>query len=960
MICGDHSTHGHRLVSKKTVYLTKDNLMRLIATLFFLLMSAAAVAQPLSIQGTVIEAGSEKPLINANVVLLSLPDSSAVRGAVTQRDGGFILDRIRPGQYLVKITYIGYRLVILPVVLDRKPLDFGDIPMREISIPIDEVEVTGKAPLATLKGDTSEFHAQAYKLNPDASAEDLVRKMPGFVVTDDKVQAQGEDVGEVQVDSKPFFSNDPRAALRNIPAEMIDRIQVFDKQSEQAQFSGFKDGNETKTINIVSRSNMRNAQFGKVYGGYGENDYYRSGASLNLFNGEQRWTILAMSNNVNEQNFASEDLLGVMSASGRGFRGPGGGGGRGGGRPPGGGAPGMGGDVNDFLVNTQNGIATTHAFGLNYIDKWGSDVDVSGNYFFNYSDNTAGTSLFRDYVLPDAAGQAYAEQEDASTTNMNHRLNMRVDWTIDSVNSVLIRPRLSVQQNEGQSFTLANTTLDGADLNNSATQFASDLSGLTFSNELLYRRKFETPGRSFSWEIENEYSRNSGDNTLYSDYNTFGRVTTADTLDQRSDLLKSGWSVGSSIRYTEPLTEEAQIMLRHDASYSDNTSDKKTWDRAALFGSDELNNTLSNEFANQYLTQSASAGLRYEKGDIDLIASFGYQWATLQNDQRYPYEAELERNFGNMVPFGRLRWKFAQNKDLSIFYRSRTSPPSVDQLQDVVDNSNPTLLSIGNPALDQSAMHFAGMRYSSTDIENSAYFFVFAAASTTDDYIGTNSVLASRDTTVFGVPLAAGTQISRPENLSGQYSLRSFMTYGRPVPFLRSNLNLNLTGSATSTPGLINGQENESFSQTAGLGAVLSSNISPDFDFTLSTDANYNWIQNSVQADFNTEYFSQTTRLRFNWIMWGGFVFNTDLAHQYYNGLSDTYDDDFLLWNISIGKKIFPNDRGEIRLTLYDVLGQNKSITRSVTDVYIEDARSNVIQRYVLLSFTWNLRHFAM
>jgi hypothetical protein len=924
-----------------------------------MLIGAAASAQPLSVQGTVVQSGSGKPLLNANVILLDLPDSAAVRGAVTGRDGSFILDRIRPGSYLLKITYIGYHKVILPLVLDRRPLDFGEIPMRETSIPLGEVEVTGRAPLATLKGDTSEFHAQAYKLNPDATAEDLVRKMPGIVVKDGTVEAQGEEVKEVLVDKKPFFGNDPRAVLRNVPAEMIDRIQVFDKQSEQAQFSGFSDGNETKAINIVTRSAMRNARFGKVYGGYGENEYYRGGFSLNLFNDQQRWTLLGMSNNVNEQNFASEDLLGVMSASGGGFRGMGGRG-----RPPGGGAPmrrpGMGGDVSDFLVNTQNGIATTHAFGLNYIDNWGSTVDVAGSYFFNYSDNDAGTSLYRDYVLPEAAGQAYSEDENANTRNMNHRLNMRLDWSIDSVNSILLRPRLSLQQNEGTSFTAAGTTAGGAALNSSATDFASDLTGLQFSNQLLYRRRFQTPGRSFSWEIENEYNRNAGDNTLYSDFVTFGQSPAADTLDQRADLLRDGWSVESSVRYTEPVSEVAQVMLRHDASYSENTSERQTWDRGLLFGDDVLNTTLSNVFANQYLTQSASVGVNYEDGPIDLITSVGYQWSTLQNEQRYPREGELDRSFGTLVPFARLRWKISRSKNLNVFYRSRTSPPSVDQLQDVLDNSNPLLLGIGNPMLDQSAMHFAGMRYSSTDVENSSYFFAFAAASTTDDYIGTHSILAARDTTVFGVPLAAGTQISRPENLAGQYAVRGFMTYGRPVEFLRSNLNLNLTGSVTNTPGLINGVENSSLTQTTGIGAVLSSNISPDFDFTLSTDANYSWVDNSIASASSSEYYSQSTRLRFNWIMWAGFVFNTDLAHQHYSGLSSDYNEDYLLWNISLGKKVLPDDRGEIRLTVYDVLGQNSSIQRSVTDIYIEDARSSVIQRYVLLSFIWNLRQFSI
>ncbi|MCB2206316.1 outer membrane beta-barrel protein [bacterium] len=928
----------------------------IVASLMLLGTVAAAQPRGTGIQGTVVESGSGKPMLNANVVLLDLPDSAAVRGAVTGRDGHFMLPHIRPGKYLLRISYIGYHTILLPVIKEEEGIDYGEIPMRESSVPLNEIEVTGKAPMATLKGDTSEFLAQAYKLNPDATAEDLVRKMPGITVSSDKVESGGEEVKDVLVDSKPFFGNDPRTVLRNVPAEMIDRVQVYDKQSEQAQFSGISDGNESKAMNLVTKRTMRNARFGKVYGGYGENNYYRAGFALNLFNGEQRWSVLGMSNNVNEQNFSSEDLLGVMSGGGgfRGMRGPG----RGGGRPPGGG-PGMGGGTGDFLVDAQNGIASTHAFGLNYIDNWGKNVEVSGSYFINYSDNEAVSSLFREYVLPDAAGQLYNEDEQAKTQNMNHRLNMKIDWSIDSLNSILLRPRLTLQQNDGKSQTLAETMFNDAALNSSATYFTSDLAGLQFSNELLYRRRFATPGRSFSWGIENSYSRNNGDNTLYSDYTVYGNAAETDSINQVSSLLKDGWSVESRLQYTEPLSDDFRLMLQHDAAYSENTSDKKTWDRDLALANDVLNTTLSNEFANQYLRQNASAGLNYENDDLELSANIGYQWSTLNNDQQYPYVNSLERSFGNVLPFARGRWKISRSKNLHFFYRSMTSPPSVDQLQDVLDNSNPLLLSLGNPGLDQSATHFAGMRYSATDLMNSSYFFVFAMASTTDDYIGTHTVIARQDTAVFGVPLAAGTQISRPENLSGQYTLRSFMTYGRPLPLLKSNLNLNLRMTVNNTPGRINGVANNSLTRSTGLGAVLSSNISPDLDFTLSSTAQYNWVENSVQSLSNTDYLSVDTRLRFNWIMWGGFVFNTDLAHQFYDGLSDAYDDDYLLWNISLGKKFLPNDMGELRLTIYDVLGQNNSIARNITDVYIEDTRSNVIQRYVLLTFTWNLRQFV-
>lgn len=934
--------------------------MKTILFSFLLLAFTISLhAQPRPVTGMVMQDGTNKPLIGANVLLISLPDSAVVTGAVTDRNGSFYLRNGRRGSFTVKITYIGHLTTFLDVTVKDRGVDLGFITIPEDLVRMDPVEVTGQAPIAVLKGDTSEFHAEAYKIDPDATAEDLVRKMPGIVVTDKGVEAQGEEVKDIKMDGKRFFGNDPRAALRNIPANIIQRVQVYDQQSEQAQFTGFNDGDEIKAMNIITRASARNARFGRFYGGYGENSYYRTGANYSIFNGDQRWTFLAMSNNVNEQNFSSEDLLGVMSSGLRGFRGFGG---RRGGRSRGGGPMRSfgGGSASDFLVDAQNGIATTHAFGVNYIDNWGKDIEVSGNYFFNYSDNEANNGLFREYVLPGSQGQLYSEDEIAETENMNHRLNMRIDWTIDEANSLLIRPRLSVQQNEGNSFARAETEQFRRLLNTSATEFASDLTGLNFSNELLYRHKFETEGRTISWGIENGYNHNSGDNTLYSDFVSYDSGTVSDTLDQWSDLLRDGWSVESSLRYTEPLAKHAQLMLRHDVSYNEDASDKKTWDRGVLQGGDDmLNATLSNEFTSEYLTNAASVGLRYDYGALNLNADLGYQWSSLQSDQVYPSAGTLKRTYGTFRPQARLRWDIAPNKDIHIFFRNRTQAPSVEKLQDVLDNSNPLLLSIGNPELEQSSSNFLGMRYKSTDLENGSYFFAFAAASVTDNYVGNSTTLAQKDTTLYGIPLASGTQLSRPENFDGQYTLRGFMTYGRPVSFLGSNLNINLSGTVSETPGRINGIENLSQTQSGGIGLVLASNISPDFDFTLSSDARYNWLQNSASTMSNTDYYSQTTRLRLNWIMWGGFVFNTNLAHQFYSGLSDTFNDDYLLWTVSFGKKVFPNETGEIRLTVYDVLGQNNSIVRSITDGYIEDARSNVLQRYVLLSFTWNLRHFG-
>ena len=938
--------------------------MRLFTSLILLLtFITPAIAQNLSIGGRVVQKEGDTPLPNANVIIQRLPDSSAAGGTVTGKDGKFLFDGLRGGRYVLKISYVGYAPLVRDVQLRGQSASLGDLALSESSIPLGQVEVTGSAPIAVMKEDTTEFLANAFKVNPDATAEDLVRKIPGVTVKDGKVEAQGEEVKAFQVDGRQFFGDDARALLRNLPAEVISRVQVFDQQSEQARFTGFSDGNEVKAMNFITRDAIKNAQFGKIYGGYGEENHYRAGAILNAFSGNQRWSLMAMSNDVNEQNFASEDLLGVMiSSSGGGGRG----GMRGGGGGPRPGATGMpnfnAGSVSDFMVNANNGIAQTNALGLNYIDTWFDKVEVSGSYFFNQSDLNSGTGVTREFILPSSQGQFYNELSDANTDNTNHRVNMKLDYKIDTLNSILWRPRLSAQINNGMERTLSGTSKDGSPVNASNSDFNSDLQGYSFNNELLYRRRFETRGRTFSLEVENDLKNNSGDNRLYYDYASFGQQTLFDTTSQRSDLDSDGWSVEATATYTEPIGERGQLQLRHRASFSNDASNKRTWNLPMLAGmAEELDPLQSNEFSTDYLTQNASVGYRYEDDNINGMVGLGYQWATLQNSQVYPTENSIDRNYGDVIPFAMMRYKFTQGKDLRVFYRSRTSPPSVTRLQDVLDNSNPLLLSIGNPELDQENMQFLGMRYSAANLQAGSYFFLFAMGSYTFDAVGNNTIIAGTDTTVFGnIPLLRGTQITRPENFDGSYSLRSFMTFGQHVGFLKSNLNLNLSGTFSRTPSRINGELNHASAPAAGLGVSLSSNISQNLDFTVSTQSNLTWISNSLQEQNNSNYLTQSSRLRFNWIFLDDFVFSSDIAHEYYSGLSEGYNDEFLLWNMSLGYKFLPDNAAEIRLTVFDLLKQNNSITRSVTDTYIEDTRTNLLQRYVLLTFTWNLRNFTL
>lgn len=943
--------------------------IRYLLLLFFIPITQL-FSQNLSVQGTIVNKSTGTSIPNANVSLTHLPDS-VVKRKVASTNGHFIFEDLKKGRYILKISFIGMGAYSRRFELVDKPLNFGKIALEDKEINLDEIEITAQAPVATVKEDTTEYHAGSFKTNPDANAEDLVTKVPGVTVQEGKVKAQGEDVKQVLVDGRPFFGSDPTAALRNLPAEIIDKIQVFDQQSEQSRFTGFDDGNRSKTVNLVTRQDRRNGQFGKLFAGYGASEEYKAGGNLNLFNGDQRTTLLLMSNNVNEQNFAIEDLLGSFGGGSGAMRFGGGGGtqiigsllgsGLGGrvgefvGRMGGG-----GGDLMSFRVTPRGGITTTHALGLNYSDKWGEAVEVSGNYFFNYGDNASKASLFRQYIIGSPLTQTYNELEDAASTNMNHRLNMRIEWKFDTLNSLFIRPRFSAQNSEGNSIVNGKTNMGSTIANESDIKRASDLNGLSFNNELLFRHRFETRGRTFSVSVNTDYAHNDGNASLLSKYFVYGMQPTKDSLDQRADLLKNTVGFGGNVSYTEPFSTQSYLQVSYNASNSKSESDKKTFDYVLATGRyDLMDTTLSNTYDNRYFTQSVGSDYRYQDDALNFSLGVSYQIASLTGSQQFPYAADIDHKFYNVLPNAMLRWKISQDKNMWLNYRTRTNSPSIDQLQNVIDNSNPLQLRTGNPSLRQDFQHSFNMRYSATNFMNFTYFFAMLGGSFTQNAIVNNTILAANDTTINGIALVRGSQLTRPVNIDGAYSLRSVLTYGMPIGWMKSNFNFTTFGNLSRTPGMVNNETNYSTTPSLGVSLVLASNISPEIDFTVSSLTTFSWVRNSIQKTADNDYVLQNSRIRANWIIWKGIVLSSDVTHQYSSGLSQGYEQNFILWNAGIAKKFFANDAGELRFSVFDILKQNQNTNRSTTDLYIEDTQTDVLKQYFLLSFTYTLRNFS-
>ncbi|MFZ1784328.1 MAG: TonB-dependent receptor [Ferruginibacter sp.] len=936
--------------------------MRLQSVLLVFVFSLAAVAaksQNITLKGKLMDKDTKAPIEGATVSLTASKDSLHPKVVLSDAKGNFEIKGLAIDRYRLVTSVIGFDIIIQNINLqasNKTPLEFS---LSKMAKELDEVVIKSSKPLVAQKGDTLEFNASQLKVNPDATAEDMIKKLPGVVVDKDgNVTAMGEQVKKVTVDGRDFFGDDATAALRNLPSSVIEKIQVFDKLSDQAQFTGFDDGNSTKSINIVTKANMRNGQFGRVYAGAGTEGTYNAGGNISLFKNNLRLTFVGLTNNVNQQNFASEDLLGVSSS---------GGGGRGGGRGGrGGGAGGFGGSDN-FSVGAQSGISKTNSFGLNYSDVWGKKkkAEVTGSYFFNNS-NTSNDQLSNmETFLSSGNNQIYNENALSSSKNFNHRINFRINYKINDKNSLMISPSLSLQDNKSvNGYTGINSLKTGSITNQTVNNTESKNSGYNFNNNILFRHSFAKKGRTLSINFNTSVNNKKGDTYTTNDIRTYDSIGNYhDSLQQQfNDLKTNGYQLSAYIAYTEAIGKKGQLQFNYSPSYSKSKSDQEVYQYDNINAKYSLfDDSLSNLFDNIITKQTV--GVSYRLGDRDNMFSVGvnYQYTELNSDQLYPYPVSVSKNFNNVLPNLMWRKKINARNSIRLFYRATTNTPSVTQLQDVYNNTNPLFITAGNTNLKQQVGNMISARYQFTNTGKSKSFFANVYLQQNSNYIA-NAIYTSKQDSVLNSSVTLrknGAQLSKPVNLNGQWSLRSFLTYSMPLKFIKSNLSINGGLTYSNTPGLNNNIETKTKATTYNAGVVIASNISEFIDFNVNYSANFSDAKNSLSPSQDNKYVSQTAGAQINLLNKKGWFLQNSISNESYSGLSTGLNQSYWLWNAGIGKKFLKKQAGELKLTVFDLLKQNQSIQRIVGDNNIQDIQNQVLQQYFMLTFTYSLKNFG-
>lgn len=918
--------------------------------LFCTLCAATAAAQPVAVRFRVADRTTRDAVVGAVAELRSRTDTAAAALYTTSDiDGRGLFPRVPRGEYRLTVTSLGYDSLRTDLRVGTTAVALDSLWLAPRAEAIDDVVVEVPALRSSVRGDTLSYRASAYKVSFGSDAGSLISKMPGLEIADGAIEAQGRNVQRVYVDGREFFGNDVMSAVRNIPADMIESIDIYNTQSDQSEFTGVDTGEGVTALNIVTLPDKRRGAFGRVFGAYGIPDKYIGGGNVNIFNNDRRISVIGLVNNVSRQNFSFEDILGTTEESNSRT------------------------SNKNFMVRPMDGISTVQAVGVNYSDDWGKKGKVTASYFFNRTDNHNTSQSDKQTFTSSDKLVLYNDENRSKALNLNHRFNSRIDYKFTERHSLMMRTSFSLQDNNARNELLSRTDNKFSEedirfVNRRRNFGLSDSKGFNVSNNLIYR--YRLPGKK-------SHNLTFGFGGTYRSYEQFSfprqytfrdpdniECDTADYSSRnitRTDRDQPGYDVNGSVSYTRALTKRSRLSLEYRINYTDNSVDRSTFvlTKENVFP-DERNPKQSTEYDYAFLTHRVGSTYQYYFKKTKVAATLYYQHAEFNSDYAFPYRQKTDASFDNLTYNVVSNISITRNNTLKFTAVGRTSNPRATDLQGIVNTTNRQNVFAGNPHLDPVYTHRLTGQYIRTSPERGRTFTVSAEFSASPNTITDSLVIDTPDFVIDdeGTLLGEGNQFTKPVNLSGFWNMRASVNYGMPVRWLRSNLNLRAGVSTGRIPSIINGERNELANSSYNAGVVLGSNISENVDFRVSYTGRYNVSKSSSQVrTLDNTYFSQTAKAEATFVAWKRLVVRANADYNYYKGITDTFLEERLICNVLLGLKLFRNRLGEVSVGVNDLLDQNgTTFRRTVTGTTLRNVTNLGVGRYVSLQLTYNLR----
>ena len=919
--------------------LKKAQRILFILTVFIYFTNFNIVGQNLnkvSVRGVLIDSISRVTVSYVSIALSNAVDNKIVKSIVSDDDGSFKFNNIYPGKYNIIISHVTYGKTsrLFTISGNEKTVDLGKIKLTRQSHTLDVTTIEGEIIPVLIKGDTIEFNALSFKTDTNAMIEELIRKLPGVEVDKDgNIKAQGKDVMRVFVDGKPFFGDDPKMATKNLPVDMFEKIQVIDKKSDQAIFTQIDDGDDEKIMNLITKKGKKNGFFGKatVGGGYDENkiERYDQSANINWFKDSRQFSIIGTLNNINNVRFSDFTSLDQSTKTAKNL---------------------LNKDISStsgiYSANS-SGISKSWSAGTNFRDSIGHKISFVSSYLYSGNDNNKVLTSSRQTFLSDSINYTNNNQNSPSKS-INHNIHMEIDYGIDSMNSLLINPHLKINNNTSdQTNKYVLTGTKDQLLNTSNSEKIRDKNTINFNIEMLFRHKFHKPRRTLSLSIKagTNPSTNEGYNLSYS---TYGIDTTVYKVEHRKENVSKEVSYDAKISYTEPILYNVILEVNYHFKQKNSLSDRNTFNLDPITGIYNIVNTkLTNTYENIFQNHKAGINIKVFKYRWDYTIGVGVEPSKLISkyfDLNVNHDSTIVRNVVNFSPQLILNIIPRKGKKLTLKYKGDTKQPTVNQLQPIVDNSNPLYLYIGNPDLKPEFTNSLTFNYNTTNLVNYNYFYA--------GYIFESSInkLSNKvfiDTT--------GVQTAIPTNVNGTYAMN--LNTGVGIPIKKYFLNL---GCNTGYLNDINYLNNVSFStKVLSFGFNTRLNYNGDrLTFAPIAKISLNKAWYDLQNRPDAQYLNYNLGFEFQADLFWDIKIGSDIQYIKNNGYGQGYNLDMTLWNAFISQQIFSNKRGILKFQIYDILNQNKSVFRTTSNNYIEDTKVNNLSQLFIVSFSYNFSKF--
>lgn len=926
--------------------------MKKLFSVFSLILSFGFTqmsAQKMTITGTIADSNGQA-MHNATVLLLAAADSSLASFSRTTDKGVFTLKNVSAAaDYLLKVTFVGYEPYFQDIKKDVKPndagiVDIGGIRMTPLSKLLDAALVTGYKDPVKINGDTTEFNASSFKVQPNAVAEDLIKKLPGVeVAKDGTVTAMGETVKQVYVNGKKFFGKDPKVALQNLPANAIDKVKVYDKKSDQTDFSGIDDGEREKTIDLTLKADYSKGTFGNATAGAGAakdvtDARYLAKFSINKFSKKEQISVLGLGNNINKTGFSVDDYMGFTGTTQRMRSGGGGGGGV---RLQFDGSQSV---PLDFGNN--KGLQSALSGGLNFNNQFSPKTELNLSYFYNDVINNQTKVSDRENFLTNGTFKTHSES-DSRTQNQNHRVNITLDQKIDTFTSLKITSILSATKNFSNSSSLTeNLKSDDTPQTSSKPVNNTEGSGLSMQNSLLLRRRFEKKGRTLSTNIFYNVNESDRNGILNSEnkYFNFGSTGTTkiDSVNQSDDRINKRDNYGATVSFTEPLGNRQYLEANYNFSTTTNNADREVYDLKN--GERKYNSTLSNKYINDYIYNKTGLTYRINRKEWNLATGLQYQYSTLKGEFISKGTTFEPVHYNFVLPNVRFDYNPVQGKSMRFAYETSVREPSIDQLQPIRDNTDPLNIYVGNPNLRPEYNNRFSVNFNRFNQSNFHMFFGnfnFTYATNKISTMQTVDASFRRETTPINV----------------KNDKQGFVFFGFGMPLYKQVLRMNVTTNANLGQGItfVNGTENVTNRTGLSLGLRLSVNIKDSFDINFNGRIQSNKTTYSLNTNQNQLYYNYTYDVEANYRLPMGFRLSTDFDYSIITGQTFGTTKGIPIWGASLSKYMFKQNKGELKFAIFDILNRNTGISRSADVNYILNEVTSSLGRYAMLTFTYNL-----